>query len=201
MGAIRKTAARSKEVTRGATMRTRATARLGAVALALGLAAAGCAAGERSTLIGRSVVVTDENRLSRTHEAPSLLVDRKDSDVVFLAEVELQAGENRFYVSGDRGATWKQSESPKLAPFTDGGLGPGNPKNIRTELAQDSKGTIFYLFHAHDPAAGGARSVLLGRSSDGGLSWRTTAVYAAPKATEEATELNWQAHLAIDPAN
>jgi hypothetical protein len=43
--------------------------------------------------------------------------------------------------------------------------------------------------------------VFLGRSSDGGLSWKTSPVYAAPKATETEAELNWQAHLAIDPAN
>ncbi len=89
------------------------------VAVALGLLAAGCAGETTRVEVGRSVVVTDENRLSRTHEAPSLLVDRNDSDTVYLAEVELQAGENRFYISSGRGASWKQSEAPKLAPFTD----------------------------------------------------------------------------------
>ena len=53
-------------------------------------------------VVGRPTIVTQEERLSRTHEAPSLLVDRKDPDTVFLAEVELQAGENRFYVSSNR---------------------------------------------------------------------------------------------------
>lgn len=151
--------------------------------------------------VGRSTVVTLENRNARTHEAPSLLVDRRDPNTVYLAEVELQAGEARFYVSSDRGSTWKQSEAPKLAPYTDAGLGPGNPKNIRTELAQDSKGALYYLFHAHDPASGGSRSVLLGRSTDKGLTWKTSVVVAAPPATPEAAEMNWQAHLAIDPAN
>jgi hypothetical protein len=170
--------------------------------LVLTTVAVGCSDRPARTEVGRSVVVTDEpTRLSRTHEAPSLLVDRKDPDTVYLAEVELQAGENRFYVSTNRGATWKQSAGPKLAPFTDGGLGAGNPKNIRTELHQDSKGTVYYLFHAHDPAAGGARSILLGRTNDAGITWKTSVVYAAPPGTPEETELNWQAHLAIDPAN
>ena len=182
-------------------MRTRPGFRLCMAALALGLVATACSSEKKTTEVGRSTVVTEDNRLSRTHEAPSLLVDRNDPNTVYLAEVELQAGENRFYISADRGATWKQSEAPKLVPFTDGGLGAGNPKNIRTELDQDSKGTLFYLFHAQDPTAGGARSVLLGRSTDGGLTWRTTAVYAAPKPVDEVVELNWQAHIAIDPAD
>ena len=171
------------------------------LSLSLTLLAVGCSSSKTSLEVGRSTVVTEDNRLSRTHEAPSLLVDRKDPNTVYLAEVELQAGEARFYVSADGGATWKQSEAPKLAPYTDAGLGAGNPKNIRTELHQDSKGTIYYLFHAQDPTAGGARSVLRGRSSDGGLTWKTSAIYAAPRATETETELNWQAHLAIDPAD
>ena len=169
--------------------------------LALGLLGA-CSSADTTVSVGRSIVPTDEKaRLSRTYEAPSLLVDNQDPDTVYLAAAELQSGEDRFYVSTDRGQSWKQSAGPKLEPFTDGGLGAGNPKNIRTELAQDSKGTIFYLFHAQDRSAGGARSVLLGRSSDKGITWKTSVVVAAPKGTEELTELNWQAHVAIDPAN
>lgn len=182
-------------------MRRRPGFRLLLAVLALGIAAGACSSADTRTEVGRSTVVTEEPRLSRTHEAPSLLVDRSDPDTVYLAAVELQAGENRFYISPDRGRTWKQSEAPKLAPYTDAGLGAGSPKNIRTELDQDSKGTIFYLFHAHDRAAGGARSVLLGRSSDGGLTWQTTAVHAAPRPVDDIVELNWQAHVAIDPDN
>lgn len=48
---------------------------------------------------GTSKVVTLDNRPSRTHEAPSLLIDRNDPDTVYLAAVELQAGLARFYVS------------------------------------------------------------------------------------------------------
>jgi len=182
-------------------MNTRPSIRLWLIATTFAVVAAGCSEETKSVSVGRPTVVTQEERLSRTHEAASLLVDRSDPDTVYLAEVELQAGENRFYVSSNGGASWKRSEGPRLEPFTDGGLGAGNPKNIRTELDQDSKGTIFYLFHAQDPTAGGARSVLLGRSTDGGLTWRTSPVHVAPKGTEEATELNWQAHMAIDPAN
>ena len=171
------------------------------VAVLLAVLGAACSSTKRTVEVGRSTVVTLENRNSRTHEAPSLVVDRLDPKTVYLAEVELQAGEARFYVSSDRGVTWKQSEAPKLVPFTDAGLGPGNPKNIRTELTQDSKGTLYYLFHAHNPADGGSRSVLLGRSTDKGLTWKTSVVVAAPPATPEVSEMNWQAHLAIDPAN
>ena len=182
-------------------MPTRPRIRLCVVLPALAAVATACGSPEKTTEVGRSTIVTEENRLSRTHEAPSLLVDRDNPDTVYLAEVELQAGENRFYISSDRGRTWKQSEAPKLPPYVDAGLGAGNPKNIRTELDQDSTGTLVYLFHAQDPAAGGARGVLLGRSDDGGLTWRTSAVYAAPRPVEEVVELNWQAHMAVDPAD
>ncbi|MDQ4089353.1 MAG: glycoside hydrolase [Actinomycetota bacterium] len=182
-------------------MRRRPMIRLSVAALALGAMATACSSPDKRTEVGTSTIVTDEPRLSRTHEAPSLLVDRNDPNTVYLAEVELQAGESRFYISSDRGASWKRSEAPKLPPYTDAGLGPASTKNIRTELEQDSKGTLYYLFHAHDPSAGGARSVLVGRSNDGGLTWRTTAVWAAPKPVDDVVELNWQAHLAIDPAN
>jgi hypothetical protein len=182
-------------------MRTRPRIRLCVTALALATVAGSCGAPKKATEVGRSTVVTESPQLSRTFEAPSLLVDRDDPDTVYLAAVELQAGQNRFYVSADGGRKWKEEDGPLLPPFTDGGLGAGNPKNIRTELDQNSDGTLFYLYHAHDPQAGGARSVLLARSTDRGLSWATSAVYAAPRPVDEVVELNWQAHMAIDPAN
>jgi hypothetical protein len=174
--------------------------RAGLVVAAL-VVAAGCSSPAPRTEVGRSQIVTFDNRPSRTHEAPSLLVDRNDADTVYLVSVELQAGQPFFAVSSDRGRTWRASEPPSLAPFTDAGLGPGNPKNIRTQLAQDSRGTLYLVLHAHDPAANGSRSILLSRSDDKGITWRTSVVHAAPPATDEERELNWQAHVAIDPAN
>ncbi|MGH9184078.1 MAG: sialidase family protein [Acidimicrobiales bacterium] len=150
----------------------------------------------------RDVLVTDDRdeRLTRTHEAASLLADRDDPERVYLSEVELQTGECRFYLSTDGGASWSESEgAPRLEPYTNCSFGSAQPQNVRTELQQGADGTIFYLFAANDPAAGGTRSVLLGRSSDRGRSFETGVVHAGPKATSPAeVEVNFVAHLAID---
>ena len=171
-------------------------------ALAFGVLASGCASQPTRVEVGRSVVVTEENRLSRapmrrracrsTATTPTPCTwPRSSCRPARIASTSPRTGAPAG--SSRRGRSW--------LPSPTGAWSRGNPKNIRTELDQDSKGTIFYLFHAHDPAAGGARSILLGRSTDGGLSWKTSPVHVAPMGTEEMTELNWQAHIAIDPVN
>lgn len=90
-----------------------------------------------------------------------------------------------------------------MASSTDGGK-TWSP-NIRvTDRSIDTTIGVTFSNSSSMPTTappGGGRSVLLGRSTDGGLTWNTSIVHAAPRATEEATELNWQAHVAIDPAN
>ncbi|HWB71363.1 MAG TPA: sialidase family protein, partial [Egibacteraceae bacterium] len=85
-------------------------------------------------------------------------------------------------------------------PYTDCGFGSAQPQNIRTDLEQAPDGTLHYAFHANDPAAGGTRSVLLGRSTDRGRSWETTVVHGGPKATSPAeVEVNFVQHVNVDP--
>lgn len=169
---------------------------LGAV---LAVTVAGCA--ESTTpQVGLSVLVTEEEPLVRMHEAPSLLFDADDPHTVYLAAVDLANGVCEFAVSADGGGTWEERAAPLLEPFTDCGYGSANPKNIRTQLAQGPDGTLFSVFHAHDPDAGGSRSVLLGRSADGGESWETTLVYSPGDARPNADiEVNFVPHVAVDP--
>ncbi len=180
------------------------------------MAQAACAAGaETPTSMAPDVLVTDDDTLTRTHEASDLLIDRDNADTVYLSEVELQTGDCRFYLSTDRGTTWTAAETTIDSPleeeaqadrepapeasYTDCSLGPSGPQNVRTELAQAPDGTLYYAFHAHDPAAGGTRSILLARSRDDGRSWETTVVHAGPKATSKAEiENNFLPHLALD---
>ncbi len=148
-----------------------------------------------------SVLASAPTSLSRTDEAPSLLVDNRDPATLYLAYVDLSAGTCHFQLSHDSGASWATGIAPSLAPYTNCGMGTVGPQNIRTQLAQAPDGTLYYLYAAQDPHAGGARSLLLGRSTDGGATWHTSVVDAAPKAvTGQPVELDFEAHMAIDPS-
>jgi hypothetical protein len=166
------------------------------------------------------VQVTADASLSRTHEASRLLVDREDPSQAYLAEADMQSGDCRLYTSDDAGASWQPAEAtvdspleqndpdapiepaPEAAPHTDCSLGASGPQNIRTDLAQAPDGTLYYAFHAHDPDRAGARSVLLGRSSDGGASWETTVVAKAPDPGDDGPiQVNFEPHVAVDPAD
>ena len=178
--------------------------RIGLVVAAAALAAMACGSAAGAGPIARpSIQVTTDRGLTRTHEGPFLLVDRTNRDTVYLSEAELQTGQCRFYTSNDRGATWARGASPNLPPFNCS-PGTGHPQSIRTHLAQASDGTLLYAFAGNDPAAGSARSILLGRSSDRGRTWQTAPVHVAPAVTPETfgnAQLNYQAHVAVDPAN
>ncbi|MEX2658224.1 MAG: sialidase family protein, partial [Acidimicrobiales bacterium] len=163
------------------------------------------------------VLVTDDAAVSRTHEASFLLID-DDPDTVFLSEVELQSGDCRLYVSTDRAQTWSSVEdtvdspvetekppgadqSPETDPHSDCTLGSGS-QNIRTELEQAPDGTLYYLFSGNhvDPAER-SRSVMLARSGDDGASWERAVVDDGTESARDEVEVNFQAHMAIDPDN
>lgn len=191
---------------------------IGALALlATGLLGSGA---EVPTQDGPDVQVTDDVSLSRTHEASRLLVDRDDPDRAYLSEVELQSGDCRLYTSPNRGRSWEPAQvtvdsrveledadapvepAPEVEPHTDCSLGATTPQNIRTDLAQGPDGTLYYAFHTHDPDAEGARSVGLARSTDGGASWETTMVVEAPDpGSQGPIQLNFEPHVAVDPAD
>ncbi|MDQ3978226.1 MAG: glycoside hydrolase, partial [Actinomycetota bacterium] len=142
--------------------------------------------------------------LSRNHEAPAVLIDRDEPNTVYLAESEMISGECRFYVSTDRGASWQPEEAPKLEPFTRNcAMGYASSQNIRTELQQGRDGTIYLVFQANDPGRNGTRSVLLGRSKDGGRSWQTVAIDPGKPAPEPGIDMeaNFEGHLALDSEN
>lgn len=149
-----------------------------------------------------NILASDARALLRTAEAPYLLRDNSHPDTVYLSDIDLQSKKCKFSVSTDRGRTWRHGAAPELAPYTDCGMGTVQPQNVRTELRQDSSGTLYYVHHAQDPTAAGARSIVLGRSTDGGSTWQTTAVDAAPAASSGANadaEVNFEPHMAIDP--
>jgi hypothetical protein len=155
-------------------------------------------------VVGRTVVVHEAGQvvpLVRSREAPSLLVDRDNRRLLHLSSVELTTGACLFSVSLDGGASWRRENAPNLDPYTrDCALGSAQPKGLRTDLKQAPDGTLYYAFQGHDPDAGGTRSVLVARSSDGGRSWATVVVDPGPKAaSREEALLNFQAHVAVDP--
>ena len=139
--------------------------------------------------------------LVRSLEAPSLLVDRRNSRLVYLSYVDLLSGACRFSVSIDGGRAWRSENAPQLDPWTRNcALGSGHPQNLRTELRQGPDGALYYVFQGNDPDGGGTRGVLLGRSTDSGRTWATTLVDAGPRAdAPDGAELDFEGHLAVDP--
>src|SRR5919202_4786369 len=182
---------------------------LGATVMVLALVTASCASeeGKGAAKAGTNVWGNAKDKvqpLSRDHEAPALLIDQDNPDTVYLAESEMVSGECRFYVSTNRGATWQPEEAPKLEPFTRNcAMGYAGSQNIRTELLQAPDGTIYDVFQANDPGRNGSRSVMLGRTRDGGRSWETVAIDPGARAPEPGIqmEVNFEGHLALDPSN
>ena len=142
--------------------------------------------------------------LSRDEEGPALLVDKDDPNTVYLAYSEMTSGACKFAVSTDRGATWRLEAAPKLEPYTQNcAMGYATSQNLRTELTQGPDATIYNVFQANAPDKNGSRSVLLGRSKDGGRSWQTVAIDPGNRAPEPGIEMevNFEGHIALDPAN
>jgi hypothetical protein len=168
---------------------------------------AACGTASTQPFVNADVGLTNHNNsLLRLNDAPYLLVDRSDPNKVYLSNVDLQQRVCRFFYSDDGGATWREGNAPKLAPYTDCGIGTAQPQNERTELAQSSNGTLFYAFQANDDSAntsvGAPRSVLLGRSTDGGQTWNVTPIDASPTPTKPAdVQVNMEVHIAVDPNN
>ncbi len=206
----------STDARNGGSVRMRRSIAAG-FALASATSACGSSGGE-PTSATPDVLVTDDAAVSRTHEASFLMIDEDDADTVYLSESELQTGDCRLYVSTNQGGTWSAVEetvdslvetekdpgaeqSPEVAPHTDCTLGSGS-QNIRTELDQAPDGTLYYLFAGnHSNPAVLSRTVLLGRSDDGGSSWETTIIDDGTRSAPTEVEVNFQAHMAIDPDN
>jgi hypothetical protein len=167
------------------------------------LLATACGSTQFTTpLVGASVFVNQDRELLRQFEVPVMLADKTRAGRVFLSAADVVSGQCRFYVSDDNGYNWRQSAAPSLSPYTDCGPGTSQPLNWRTTMAQAADGTLYVAYAAHDPSAGGSRSVLLARSNDSGTSWQTVAVDAAPKATSTSpAEIDFEPHVAVDPSD
>lgn len=180
---------------------------LAACVLAVMVGACSDSAGKGAASAGSAVQVNRAEKvlpLTRDEEGPALLVDKDDPDTVYLAYSEMTSGACRFAVSTDRGLTWRLENAPSLEPYTRNcAMGYATSQNIRTELIQAPDGAIYNVFQANAPDKNGSRSVLVGRSSDGGRTWRTVAIDPGNRAPEPGIEMevNFEGHLAIDPAN
>ena len=172
-----------------------------ALGVVTGLALVTAALASSNPVVGRNVQVTQDRAPARTNVAPFTLVDRSNSNTVYLSEVEANSGVCRFYTSQDGGSTWTLGASPQNTPDS---CGPGSfhPEYVRTQLAQGSDGTLYYAFSANNANGGGSRSAFLGRSSDGGKTWQTSYIFHAPDATAPGQwELDFITHIAVDPSN
>lgn len=183
--------------------------RAGAVLGALVMVASACGSdsGDEVATVAPNVWVNradEQVPIARLHEAPAVLIDQDDPDTVYLGQVEMLTGSCRFYRSDDGAQTWRAMPAPELEPFTQNcAMGTATSQNIRTELQQTPDGTVYMVFQANAPNRNGSRSVMLGRSSDGGNTWETVPIDPGEIAPEPGflMQVNFEGHLAIDPSN
>ena len=127
--------------------------------------------------------------VARTFEGPAVAVDPKNDDNVFVAASDLTSNACHVFRSSDGGKAFTELEGPDFGASTDCGLNKGGiPQNQRMTLAFDPEGVLYWAVAVADPAAKGARSVVLARSVDQGKTWTTTTVAAGvvPPTPEEA---------------
>ena len=186
---------------------TRMTRRLVATAVFGGMVGACGSEAEGPPTAAPAVQVNRSEKalpLTRLEEAPALLVDQDNSNTVYLAYTDMASGACKFAVSTNRGATWQERAAPELDPYTQNcAMGYATSQNIRTELKQAPDGTIYNVFQANAPDKNGSRSVLLGRTNDGGRTWKTVAIDPGNAAPEPGVEMevNFEGHIAFDPAD
>jgi len=180
-----------------------------AAALALSLVGAACGSDSSDGLaeVATNVQVNkfdEEVPLNRLNEGPAVLIDNDDPDLVYLGNTEMVSGACRFHVSTNRGVNWRQENAPELLPYTRNcAMGSATSQNLRQELLQGPDGTIYNVFQANSPERNGSRSVMLGRSTDGGRSWETVPIDPGKIAPEPGVQMeaNFEGHIALDPDN
>lgn len=138
---------------------------------------------------------------TRTFEGPTAAIDPRNSDRIYVAAADLQTATCHVYRSVDGGASFAELERPDFGRYTDCGLNRGGlPQNMRMKLLVDAEGVVYWALAVADPAAMGARSVVLARSEDDGESWQTTMVAEAPDpAGPDAAVANFVPDLFVDP--
>ena len=175
---------------------------LAAAAALVVVVLAGCGSALQTPVVGTNVLVSKYKSLLRYNEEPVLLADRSAAGRAYLFEGDVLNGNCQFYTSTNNGYSWTQASAPTLAPYTDCGPGSSQPLNWRATMAQGSDGALYVAYAAHDDSAGGSRSVLLGKSTDQGATWKTVAIDAAPPKTDTTpAQINFEPHVAVDPNN
>ncbi len=158
-------------------------------------------ASSRAAEVDPPVRITETPAPSRTFEGPSVAMDPRDPDRVYVAAADLQTATCHVYRSTDGGASFAELEGPDFGRYTDCGLNRGGiPQNMRMKIVVDREGIVYWAVAVADPAAGGARNVVLARSEDEGQSWELTTVAEAPvPADPDDAVANFVPDLFVDP--
>jgi hypothetical protein len=165
---------------------------------------AGSAAAASGPTVEPNGLVNLDSAPTRTHDAPSLAVSPKNSNLVVMGEVDLQHGRCLTHVSHDGGHTWSDAGSPQNSDFVNCGPQNGNNFNTgtRTALTFARDGTLYYAFAAARASDGDSRSILLGKSTDSGMTYTTTVVYQATASPDpNKPDVNYLPTVAVDPDN
>lgn len=139
---------------------------------------------------------------SRTFEFPTLVVDPSDPQTMVLGAVEFTSAHCVTRISTNGGRTWKDGASPQAMGYSNCGITNHNvfPTQWAISMTYDDDGTLYYAFSAAKEADDLARSILLGRSTDNGRSWKTTVVHRGePAADPQEAEVHVRPSVAVDP--
>jgi len=177
-----------------------------AVTIVLALAAsawssAGPALAQSVSDVGGEVRISDVEFVARTFEGPAATIDPRDERFVFVAAADLLSNRCHLYRSTDGGDKFSELEGPDFGAASDCGLNKGGiPQNLRMKLAFDPEGVLYWAVAVADPAQGGARAVVLARSSDRGATWTNTTVAPAQEPPTPADAVaNFVPDLYISP--
>lgn len=156
----------------------------------------------RAPAQAQNVLATSHVNPTRTNEFPALARNPLDPQIAVLSGIEMQGGRCWLDRSTDGGRSWTPAASPQTPAYPNCSLQSGNLFNTNgaTSLRFGSDGTLYYAFTAAPAGELYSRSILLGRSHDGGKHFETVIVYAASRSTApEDADVNFQASVAVDP--
>ncbi len=159
------------------------------------------AAAEESTAVTAAVQVTANPAPVRGHSAPQIAVNPTNSELVVVESDPRSASRTcDVHISTDDGRSWSRGGDLMNEPYTDCSFYAEYGPYATLAFAND--GTLYVAFVASEPLGRARdqtpRSVFLGRSSDGGRTFRTATVFQAPDGNPDVG-LNKGPVLAVDP--
>ena len=186
---------------------------VGTLAVALGMLPVAGAQEARQPAVTAAVQVTANPDPVRAHTSPAIALNPKNGELV-VVEADVRGSRKcSVHISTDDGRSWFPGGDPMVEPYTDCTIGAEWGSYFSALF--DRNGVLYIPFAANDrkafessdraPGVGNERStvprhIFLARSTDGGRSFETARVYAAPD-DDPARGYAYGIMGAIDPSD